>query len=349
MNGAGEVHDGADGRKQPQWVRGRRVNQRPTGGETWPKGDVRRHPVWPPEFTLREVLAMVEKALNRPHPRLDALCFPPHEPPPTDGALPVPCPPESPDCIQPYASDESSDDSSDISWLPVSPVPCRAGKKRSARRHRERTGDKLGGNAEAEAESPRRPVVVSYENQSCFCGNSAGCTCPGGGTFEDRDGRWVRKQDTDEQLITKFQRSLPFAHVAAEVVDLFAAKTVPSIRIEGKTHPQWEPDTTAQACGDCSAVFSLIVRRHHCRGCGRVLCKHCCPVRTEGPEGWHGARLCRTCHAALRQWSRPAVNKDPIGLVRFTSNGCVTVTVPHTPPAGAKGITGRPRLPSGDC
>lgn len=40
---------------------------------------------------------------------------------------------------------------------------------------------------------------------------------------------------------------------------------------------KWEPDLPA--CSLCLAAFNTFKRRHHCRVCGRVLCKTCCPHR----------------------------------------------------------------------
>ena len=38
----------------------------------------------------------------------------------------------------------------------------------------------------------------------------------------------------------------------------------------GTRHPVWIPDDRVSMCMLCSAEFSLIFRRHHCRACGRV-------------------------------------------------------------------------------
>eukprot|EP00656_Telonema_subtile_P055130 TRINITY_DN8444_c0_g1_i4.p1 TRINITY_DN8444_c0_g1~~TRINITY_DN8444_c0_g1_i4.p1 ORF type:complete len:467 (-),score=54.73 TRINITY_DN8444_c0_g1_i4:70-1470(-) len=60
----------------------------------------------------------------------------------------------------------------------------------------------------------------------------------------------------------------------------------------------WEPDSRRTLCGRCSASFGLIRRRHHCRGCGVVLCNACC-VWNVLPEAFgHGEdaqRVCRWC------------------------------------------------------
>ena len=44
----------------------------------------------------------------------------------------------------------------------------------------------------------------------------------------------------------------------------------------GKTRPYWIPDEDCCNCMICSSRFSIFNRRHHCRSCGRVLCRSCC-------------------------------------------------------------------------
>jgi len=39
--------------------------------------------------------------------------------------------------------------------------------------------------------------------------------------------------------------------------------------------PQWQPDTAANSCLNCSKEFKLWRRRHHCRCCGYVFCSDC--------------------------------------------------------------------------
>ena len=44
-----------------------------------------------------------------------------------------------------------------------------------------------------------------------------------------------------------------------------------------RSEPRWVPDAEADACMLCDAKFSFWVRRTHCRYCGWVVCKDCCP------------------------------------------------------------------------
>lgn len=39
----------------------------------------------------------------------------------------------------------------------------------------------------------------------------------------------------------------------------------------------WESDEQARSCRICERRFGLLVRRHHCRKCGQIICDKCSP------------------------------------------------------------------------
>ncbi|RDA82627.1 hypothetical protein CP532_1219 [Ophiocordyceps camponoti-leonardi (nom. inval.)] len=43
--------------------------------------------------------------------------------------------------------------------------------------------------------------------------------------------------------------------------------------------PRWQPDAEVTYCPICNTQFSIFVRKHHCRKCGRVVCNSCSPHR----------------------------------------------------------------------
>lgn len=47
---------------------------------------------------------------------------------------------------------------------------------------------------------------------------------------------------------------------------------------------QWIPSEEAMTCLDCGIAFSFLVRRHHCRLCGRVFCSTCSNQENLIPE-----------------------------------------------------------------
>ncbi|KAJ1496873.1 carboxypeptidase Y-deficient, partial [Coelomomyces lativittatus] len=42
-----------------------------------------------------------------------------------------------------------------------------------------------------------------------------------------------------------------------------------------QTIVKWQLDEEAIACPHCSSSFSMILRKHHCRLCGLVICIGC--------------------------------------------------------------------------
>jgi hypothetical protein len=51
----------------------------------------------------------------------------------------------------------------------------------------------------------------------------------------------------------------------------------------------------------CTRKFSLALRRHHCRCCGRLVCAHCSPESCHNaiPEFgyWDKVRQCKDCYS----------------------------------------------------
>ncbi|BFZ10698.1 hypothetical protein BsWGS_13737 [Bradybaena similaris] len=71
--------------------------------------------------------------------------------------------------------------------------------------------------------------------------------------------------------------------------------------ILGDKAPVWVPDARVTMCMLCLLEFTLTLRRHHCRSCGRVVCSHCsenkAPLRYLAFEP---ARVCDSCYDKLR-------------------------------------------------
>lgn len=56
-------------------------------------------------------------------------------------------------------------------------------------------------------------------------------------------------------------------------------------------------DSRSSFCCICKKKFSIITRRHHCRRCGQLFCKACCPkvVDTSNDEDERLCSICRKC------------------------------------------------------
>ena len=70
----------------------------------------------------------------------------------------------------------------------------------------------------------------------------------------------------------------------------------------GDTAPVWVPDARVAMCQLCCAEFSLMVRRHHCRACGKVVCAPCssnkAPLRYRHFEA---SRVCDACYEGVEK------------------------------------------------
>eukprot|EP01060_Flectonema_neradi_P040685 TRINITY_DN937_c0_g2_i1.p1 TRINITY_DN937_c0_g2~~TRINITY_DN937_c0_g2_i1.p1 ORF type:complete len:780 (+),score=148.67 TRINITY_DN937_c0_g2_i1:69-2408(+) len=65
----------------------------------------------------------------------------------------------------------------------------------------------------------------------------------------------------------------------------------------------WEADANSDACHGCQSKFTFFLRRHHCRGCGRLHCSDCTPIKMIPGKGH--IRICNPCyqHPSVR-WIR---------------------------------------------
>lgn len=77
--------------------------------------------------------------------------------------------------------------------------------------------------------------------------------------------------------------------------------------------PAWQRDEEANECGLCDRKFTLFIRRHHCRWCGKVYCANCTTARIPIPTSSSSdnstlqseQRVCDTCHGLLTGISSP--------------------------------------------
>jgi hypothetical protein len=75
----------------------------------------------------------------------------------------------------------------------------------------------------------------------------------------------------------------------------------PSSAKKSPTRPDnWVPDNAVSKCMECTASFTLMFRRHHCRRCGRTVCGNCAPANNNRPIPEWGysdpVRHCKACY-----------------------------------------------------
>uniref|UniRef100_A0A1B0DFF0 Uncharacterized protein n=1 Tax=Phlebotomus papatasi TaxID=29031 RepID=A0A1B0DFF0_PHLPP len=72
----------------------------------------------------------------------------------------------------------------------------------------------------------------------------------------------------------------------------------------------WIPDEAVTACMACKlTTFSMLKRRHHCRRCGRVVCKNCSSQKRRIPDMYRNLRV-RVCDDCVR-WEKQPVTATP--------------------------------------
>eukprot|EP01006_Ploeotia_vitrea_P002923 TRINITY_DN10963_c0_g1_i2.p1 TRINITY_DN10963_c0_g1~~TRINITY_DN10963_c0_g1_i2.p1 ORF type:complete len:642 (-),score=60.98 TRINITY_DN10963_c0_g1_i2:1862-3760(-) len=61
--------------------------------------------------------------------------------------------------------------------------------------------------------------------------------------------------------------------------------------------PHWQEDDRVKRCPDCKSTFGFTLRRHHCRGCGMIVCDDCSQQKRQFVEiGLEKKeRCCRHC------------------------------------------------------
>uniref|UniRef100_A0A5F8A3T5 FYVE and coiled-coil domain-containing protein 1 n=1 Tax=Macaca mulatta TaxID=9544 RepID=A0A5F8A3T5_MACMU len=64
---------------------------------------------------------------------------------------------------------------------------------------------------------------------------------------------------------------------------------------------RWLGDTEANHCLDCKREFSWMMRRHHCRICGRIFCYYCCNNYVLSKHSAKKERCCRACFQKLSE------------------------------------------------
>ncbi|KAF0695811.1 Aste57867_13408 [Aphanomyces stellatus] len=78
-----------------------------------------------------------------------------------------------------------------------------------------------------------------------------------------------------------------------------------------KSVVSWVPDALADRCYHCQAVFSLVLRRHHCRRCGNVFCDACSSSRMPLVSAgfFTPVRVCDKCCDAAKKTHRRLYNE----------------------------------------
>jgi len=65
----------------------------------------------------------------------------------------------------------------------------------------------------------------------------------------------------------------------------------------GAALPRWQDDEEVSNCARCNAAFSMLIRKHHCRKCGKIFCATCSNKKRALPtfDMKDPVRLCDGC------------------------------------------------------
>jgi hypothetical protein len=81
----------------------------------------------------------------------------------------------------------------------------------------------------------------------------------------------------------------------ADDTKLKAAAAAVGIKLVARGTMGWVPNGDRKGCSSCKKVFTVRVRRHHCRFCGEVVCNSCSRNRVKIPGQVKPVRTCDTC------------------------------------------------------
>lgn len=62
---------------------------------------------------------------------------------------------------------------------------------------------------------------------------------------------------------------------------------------------QWADDREAIECSSCRKPFSITVRKHHCRHCGKIFCAECSAKTAAVAASKKPVRVCEKCYDDL--------------------------------------------------
>jgi len=81
----------------------------------------------------------------------------------------------------------------------------------------------------------------------------------------------------------------------------------------------WEDDKESSTCSGCHSKFTVVIRKHHCRRCGLLVCDRCSIRRLSLPGYDHEERVCSPCFTAVVKL-RDFVNKYADAMVSNAKN-----------------------------
>eukprot|EP00669_Euglena_mutabilis_P010643 TRINITY_DN5367_c0_g1_i1.p1 TRINITY_DN5367_c0_g1~~TRINITY_DN5367_c0_g1_i1.p1 ORF type:complete len:251 (-),score=3.85 TRINITY_DN5367_c0_g1_i1:209-919(-) len=101
--------------------------------------------------------------------------------------------------------------------------------------------------------------------------------------------------------------------------------------------PTWVKDDLAYFCACCQKEFTFLLRKHHCRHCGKVFCDECSRFKAKIPSmGFNDmVRICEYCRRDVKgligpnTWQRASTIKNCHGCTKQFGGALHKITKYH--------------------
>eukprot|EP00128_Syssomonas_multiformis_P009845 Colp12_sorted_trinity150504_noHs@3646 len=92
--------------------------------------------------------------------------------------------------------------------------------------------------------------------------------------------------------------------VVKELFEAFGRRVeVKKVALQSMYSVPWVMNSQSCQCMRCDSSFGVLRWKHHCRGCGFLVCHSCSTSKTAIPELCEtaGSRVCKSCHPTKKE------------------------------------------------
>ncbi|VDN51534.1 unnamed protein product [Dracunculus medinensis] len=107
------------------------------------------------------------------------------------------------------------------------------------------------------------------------------------------------ESDLDFERDRAAENKRRFDDAISAMHDLGRANQSLQMDISKHFNRKWLDDSEAVNCNLCTKLFSLTVRKHHCRHCGLIFCGNCTQHTAEVPSHKNPVRVCSICYEEI--------------------------------------------------
>jgi hypothetical protein len=105
----------------------------------------------------------------------------------------------------------------------------------------------------------------------------------------------VERDDMSRRLVKFTKENEELRKAVAGLLRQKASLWLHASDLEDKAQSTWQDSTQVSNCMLCKETFSFLVRKHHCRLCGKVFCWKCCSNWVVSTSSSGKVRSCNTC------------------------------------------------------